>query len=160
MPDDRQCEARIEELPVRGDQGEDQSTERDEDKPVRSPYLGPLQHPGVPEGLGEHLPPPPARMITATGRGFAELDYADDRCHGAGKECNTGDRHGQRHDDRDDLHLRLLLGQRCALSLVRHYAGWRGADAGQSCPQPWGAGRAEEKRVHAGRRTRIVSSGD
>ena len=104
MPDDRQCETRIEELPVGGDQSEDQGAERDEDKPVRSPNLGPLQHSGMPESFGEHVPPPLARMITATGRGFAELDDADDRCHGADKEHDTDDRDGQRHDDRGDSH--------------------------------------------------------
>ena len=60
-------EPRIEELTVRGDQGEEQRAEGDEDEPVRNPDLGPLQHPGVPESLGEHVPPPLATMITAAG---------------------------------------------------------------------------------------------
>ena len=109
MPDDRQCEARIEELPVCGDQSEEQGAEGDEHKPVRSPDLGPLQHAGVPERLGEHLPPALARMITSARGGLAQLDDADNRRHAADKEHNTDDRDGQRHDDRGDSHVRLLL---------------------------------------------------
>ena len=58
-------------------------------------------------------------MITPAGSGFAELDDADDRCHGTGKEHNTDDRDGQCHDNRDDLHLFSSSG-RCALSLIRY----------------------------------------
>jgi hypothetical protein len=63
----------------------------------------------MPEGFSEHVSPPLATMITPAGSGFAELDDADDRCHGTGKEHNTDDRDGQCHDNRDDLHLLLLL---------------------------------------------------
>ena len=123
VPDDRQREARIEKLSVRGDQREDQGTERNEHEPVRHPDLGPLQHPGVPEGFGKHVPPALAAMITSAGSRLAELDDADDRCHGADKEHDTDDRDGQRHDDRDDFHLRLLLGGDAPFSLVRHSCG-------------------------------------
>ena len=110
VPDDRQCEKGIEELPVRGDQGEEERAEGDEHEPVSRPDLGPLQHAGVPKSLSEHVPPPLARMITSAGGGLAELDDADDRCHAAGEQQDTYDRDGQCHDDRDDLHLSLLLG--------------------------------------------------
>jgi hypothetical protein len=59
----------------------------------------------MPEGFSEHVSPPLATMITSAGSGFAELDDADDRRHGASKEDNTDHRNGQRHDDRRDLHV-------------------------------------------------------
>jgi hypothetical protein len=48
-------------------------------------------------------------MIISAGRGFAELDDADDRRHRTDKEHDTDDRYDQRHDDRADSHVRLLL---------------------------------------------------
>ena len=109
MADDRQCETRIEELTVRSDQRKEQGTERNEHEPVRSSYCGPLQHSGMPESFGQHVLPALARMITATGRRFSDLDDTEDRYHGADKEHDTDDRNGQRHDDRGDSHVRLLL---------------------------------------------------
>ena len=79
VADDRQRERRVEQLAVRGDQGEEQGAEGDEDEPVRDADRIPLQHPGVPEGLGQHVFPALARMITPAGSGLAELDHADDR---------------------------------------------------------------------------------
>ena len=122
VPDDRQGEKGIEELPVRGDQGEEERAEGDEHKPVSRPDLGPLQHAGVPKSLSEHVAPPLAGMVTSAGGGLAELDDADDRCHAAGEQQDTYDRDGQCHDDRDDPHLSLLLGA-CALSLIRREIG-------------------------------------
>src|SRR4029453_13177929 len=90
-------------------------TERDEHEPVRGPDLGPLQHSGVPESFGEHPPPALTRMITATGRGAAQLDYPREPCHAADEQHPTHDRNGQRHDDRGDFHLSLLLEGKCDL---------------------------------------------
>ena len=120
----KRVEARIEELAVRRDQRENQGAERNKHKPVRHPDLGPLQHPGVPEGLGEQVLPTPARLITSAGSRLAELDDADDRCHGADEDHDTDDRDRQRHDDRGDFHVRLLLGA-MRFSLVGAHLGQR-----------------------------------
>jgi hypothetical protein len=109
VPDERYSEARIEQLPVRGDQRKDQSTEGDEHEPMRSADLGPLQHSGMPEGFSEHMTPAVGRMITSSWSGSAELDDVDDRCNGADKEHDADNRDGQRHEDRGDFHVRLLL---------------------------------------------------
>jgi hypothetical protein len=61
------------------------------------------------ESLREHVPPPLAWTISPARSRFAQLDNADDRCDGSDKEHYTDDRDGQRHDDRGDSHVRLLL---------------------------------------------------
>jgi hypothetical protein len=61
------------------------------------------------ESLREHVLPPLAWTISPVGSRFAKPDNADDCCDGADKEHYADDRDGQRHDDRGDSHVRLLL---------------------------------------------------
>jgi len=71
---------------------------------------GPLQHPGVTEGLGQHRRRAGARPVGAADGRLAEADDADDL---GGRAREQRDRHrgdGEADDDGGDLHLMLLLG--------------------------------------------------
>ena len=61
VADQRQRELGVEELTERGDQGEEQQAEADEDEPVTGADPVPLQHPGVEQRLLEHRQAAPGR---------------------------------------------------------------------------------------------------
>src|SRR5215211_3705689 len=77
------------------------------------------------QGFGEHAPPALAAMITSARGGFAELDDGDDCCDCPDEEHDAHDRDSQRHNDRDDFHLRLLLEGDALFSLMGRYLGKR-----------------------------------
>ena len=79
VPDQRQRERRVEHLPVRGDEREEQEAEADEHEPVRGADQRPLEHPRVPERLAEHRRGARGRAVGAADRRLADPDRLDHR---------------------------------------------------------------------------------
>ena len=65
VADQRQREVRVEQLAEGGQQGEEQQPEPDEHEPVPDAHRGPLEHPGVPQGLLEHVRPAGGLVVGA-----------------------------------------------------------------------------------------------
>lgn len=103
MPDQRQCEVRVEELTERREQREEQQPETDEHEPVCDTDMGPLEHSGMPQSLLDHIDRAGLGVIGAIDR-LTKLDHSQDVPDRPDEQGDTDDRDGQRDDRRDDLH--------------------------------------------------------
>jgi hypothetical protein len=103
VPDPREHEPRLDDLPVARHQREHQRRERQHDHPVRGPDRRAVRESPVPQDLGEHEPRAPSRFGGALGRRPSAAERGDDRGRAARepRDAHHGDQHGDR--ERDDL---------------------------------------------------------
>ena len=94
MPDERQCEGGVEDLPVRIHQGGEQVHEADQHDPVRGTDTAELEHAGVSQRLDEQDLPTVSCGISAAESGLAQLHHADDAHDCSYEQCDT--EHGAR----------------------------------------------------------------
>ncbi len=107
VADQRQREVGVEQLAVGRHQREEQEPEPDEHEPVGRAHPVPLQHPGVAEGLLEHVRPARPPRVGASEDGLAELDDADDLRRSLREQRDRDQRDRDGHHGGEDLHVDL-----------------------------------------------------
>ncbi len=109
VADHRQHPVRVEQLPERGHQAQEQPDEAERDEPVQDADVAPLQHPGVQQRLlGQRRRALP-RVVGAADR-LAQLDDGHDVPDRLAeqRDPDSGDR--ERDDDGEDLHTSDVIG--------------------------------------------------
>jgi hypothetical protein len=122
VPYHRQRELRVDQLPVRGHEGEEENAEPDEDEPVHDPDQRPSAEPSVPEALGDQAVHPLTRPAAAGRVGLADADDAhevpdsapEQRHADEGEDEDQGANHGLNGGQGHSTGLLVSLDENCS----------------------------------------------